>query len=164
MVRDRSAVALIGPSATPQQASNGQLATFLYHCWFRLERLNDEHSEAVFGTLEPMLKVLQLFLTLKSIIIFFLMQDMHQAYIRLVEPVMAAIRRELGALVDKLHRVDFARIVDPVPGMGGPSFYMKDLVEKLSFIKAEVLSKFNFGDAGRSWFAPFPLFPFMVVA
>ena len=77
---------------------------------------------------------------------------MYQAYEGLMKPVMAAIWRELGAIIDKLHRVDFAKAVDPAPGMGGPSFYMRDLVDKLSFIKAEVLSKFNIGDAGRSWF------------
>jgi conserved oligomeric Golgi complex subunit 5 len=70
---------------------------------------------------------------------------------------MTAIKRELSAIIDKLHRVDFGRVVDPVPGMGGPSFYMKDLVEKLTFIKTEVLSKFNLGETGRLWFAPFLL-------
>lgn len=83
---------------------------------------------------------------------------MYQAYNRLVEPIMTAIRRELAANIDKLHRVDFAKVMDSVPGMGGPSIYMKDLVEKLTFIKTEVLSKFNLGDAGWSWFAPFRYF------
>jgi len=82
------------------------------------------------------------------------------AYNHLVDPILTTIRRELSAIIDKLHRVDFTRVVDPVPGMGGPSFYMKDLVEKLSFVKAEVLSQFNLGDVGRSWFAPFLLFIF----
>jgi hypothetical protein len=36
-------------------------------------------------------------------------------------------------------------------GMSGASFYMKDLVDKLSFIKVEILSKFNVGEAGREW-------------
>jgi hypothetical protein len=34
---------------------------------------------------------------------------------------------------------------------GGSSIYMKELVEKLSFIKSEILSKFNIGEAGRAW-------------
>lgn len=86
------------------------------------------------------------------------MQVLHQAYNRLMEPIMTAVRRELGAIIDKLHRVDLARIVDSAPGMGGPSFYLKDLVEKLSFIKTEVLSKYNLGDAGRSWLVLFCCF------
>jgi conserved oligomeric Golgi complex subunit 5 len=34
---------------------------------------------------------------------------------------------------------------------GGSSIYMKDLVEKLTFIRSEILSKFNVGEAGRAW-------------
>jgi hypothetical protein len=91
------------------------------------------------------------------------MQDLYKAYNRLMDPIMTAIRRELGAIIDKLHRVDLARVVDPAPGMGGPSFYLKDLVEKLTFIKTEVLSKYNLGDAGRSWSALALLFLPIVV-
>jgi len=36
--------------------------------------------------------------------------------------------------------------------MGGPSVYMKDLVEKLAFVKTEVYGKFSIGEAGRTWF------------
>lgn len=68
----------------------------------------------------------------------------------MVDPILTAIRRELGAIIAKLHRIDFGKSVDPV-GMGGSSFYLKDLVDKLSFVKAEVLSKFNVAKAGRSW-------------
>jgi hypothetical protein len=74
---------------------------------------------------------------------------MYRVYERVVDPILTAIRRELGAIIAKLHRVDF---VDPMSGMGGSSFYLKDLVDKLSFVKAEVLSKFNVGEAGRTWF------------
>ena len=34
---------------------------------------------------------------------------------------------------------------------GGPSAYMKELVDKLSFIKNDVLTKFNVSDEGRHW-------------
>ncbi|RDB25440.1 Conserved oligomeric Golgi complex subunit 5 [Hypsizygus marmoreus] len=132
-VRDRSAVTLVGPMATPQQASNAQLATCLYQCWSRLEKLQDDHTETVFGALKPSV------------------QSIFEAYEGLVEPVMTAVRRELSAIIAKLHRIDFGKAVDPMSGMGGSSFYMKDLVEKLSFIKAEVLSKFSIGEAGRAW-------------
>jgi hypothetical protein len=64
--------------------------------------------------------------------------------------LLAAIRRELGAIIARLHRLDFGKSQDIGMG-GGPSLYMKDLVEKLAFIKKEVLSKFNVGDAGRKW-------------
>lgn len=68
---------------------------------------------------------------------------------------MTAIRRELGAIIARLHRIDFGKAVDPMAGMGGSSFYMNDLVEKLSFIKSQILSNFNIGDAGRTWCVSF---------
>ncbi|KAJ6593688.1 Golgi transport complex subunit 5-domain-containing protein [Mycena capillaripes] len=131
--RDRSAVTLMGPSATPQQVSNGSLASCLYHCWSRLEKLGDEHAESVVSIVKPSI------------------QNIHQAYQRLVDPILVAIRRELGAIIAKLHRIDFSKPADPMAGMSGASFYMKDLVDKLSFIKVEILSKFNVGEAGREW-------------
>jgi len=131
--RDRSAVTLMGPSATPQQVVNGSLASCLYHCWSRLARLGDEHAESVVAVVDPSIK------------------NIHQAYQRLVDPILLAIRRELGAIIARLHRIDLSKPADPMAGMSGASLYMKDLVEKLAFIKAEVLSKFNVGDAGREW-------------
>ena len=55
--RDRAAVNLLGPVATPQQVINGQLATCLYHCWSRLSKLPDEYSESVVKTLAPTISV-----------------------------------------------------------------------------------------------------------
>lgn len=77
---------------------------------------------------------------------------MHQAYERLMEPIMTAVRRELGAAIAKLHRMDFDKTMDPMSGMGGASFYMKDLVEKLAFIKNEIISQYSIGEAKRAWF------------
>ncbi|KAJ7874696.1 Golgi transport complex subunit 5-domain-containing protein [Mycena olivaceomarginata] len=131
--RDRPAVTLMGPSATPQQVSNGSIASCLYHCWSRLEKLGDEHAESVVAIIKPNI------------------ENIHQAYQRLVDPILVAIRRELGAIIAKLHRIDFSKPADPMAGMSGASFYMKDLVDKLSFIKVEILSKYSVGDAGREW-------------
>jgi hypothetical protein len=76
---------------------------------------------------------------------------MHRAFERLVDPLLAAICRELSAIIARLHRIDFTKSVDPMAGTGGPSMYMKDLIEKLSFIKNEILTKFNVADAARRW-------------
>lgn len=77
---------------------------------------------------------------------------MFRVYEHIVDPLLTSIRRELGSIIARLHRIDFAKSVDPMSGMGGgSSMYMKDLVDKLSFIKSEVLSKFNVGDTGRAW-------------
>ncbi|KAJ6603113.1 Golgi transport complex subunit 5-domain-containing protein [Mycena sp. CBHHK59/15] len=131
--RERPAVTLMGPSATPQQVSNGLLASCLYNCWFRLEKLGEEHVDSVFVVIKPSVR------------------NIYEVYQRLVDPVLSAIRRELGAMIAKLHRIDFSRPADPMAGMSGASFYMKDLVDKLSFIKTEILSKFSVGKAGREW-------------
>jgi len=131
IVRDRSALTLLGPIATPQQGLNGQLASCLYHCWTRLQKLEEEHSEAVFAIISPTI------------------QKIHDAFDHLVDPMLVAIRRELSAIIARLHRIDFGKSADPM--MGGASLYMKDLAEKLSFIKSEILSKYNIAETGRTW-------------
>ncbi|KAH8119187.1 hypothetical protein DFH11DRAFT_1874064 [Phellopilus nigrolimitatus] len=133
VVRDRWATSLLGPVSTPQQAQNAQVATCLYHCATRLSTLEGEYSESVTAILQPSIK------------------EIRRSYDRIVDPLLVAIRRELGAIVGKLRKLDLGKAPDASAGMGGPSTYMKDLVDKLTFIKTEVLAKFNVGDAARVW-------------
>ncbi|CCL99844.1 uncharacterized protein FIBRA_01868 [Fibroporia radiculosa] len=134
IVRERTATSLLGPSATPAQVLNGQLATCLYHCSSRLEKLQDEYPEGVMSYIKP------------SIV------NMNRAFERIVDPLLAAVRRELGAILARLHRLDFSDAADPMSAMGGgPSLYMKDVVEKLSFIKNEIFVQFHAPDASRQW-------------
>lgn len=71
---------------------------------------------------------------------------------RIYEPLLVAIRRETSSIVARLHRIDFGKALDDVaPGMGGPSAYMKELVDKLSFVRKEVLSKYNIGEITQEW-------------
>lgn len=79
-------------------------------------------------------------------------QKLRTAYEQLVDPIVTAMRRELGAIIARLHRIDFSKVSDAMAG-GGASFYMKDLAEKLSFIKVEILSKYTVGDDGHTWCA-----------
>ncbi|CAL1706796.1 unnamed protein product [Somion occarium] len=130
--KERAAVTLIGPTATPQQMSNGQLGTCLYHCYTRLEKLEEEYTDNIFAVLRPSIERLR------------------TAFNRLVDPLLAAIRRELGAIIAKLHRMDFGDSMDRV-STGGPSPYMKDLVERLNYIKSDVLSQYNVGEVGQDW-------------
>ncbi|KIM45140.1 hypothetical protein M413DRAFT_441814 [Hebeloma cylindrosporum] len=120
--RDRAATTLSGTSATPQLISNANLANFLYQSWARLANLNGEHAPHVFGILQPSV------------------QTMHQDFERIVDQLTTAIRRELGAIIAKLHRIDFSN-----------PLYIKELTEKLSFIKTEVVNRFNLGEYGRTW-------------
>ncbi|KIY65678.1 hypothetical protein CYLTODRAFT_492125 [Cylindrobasidium torrendii FP15055 ss-10] len=133
VTKDRSAVTLVGPTATPQQATNGSLATFLYHLRLRLNALKAEHTDGTFGVIRPGVDRLQ------------------DAFENIVNPLVSSVRRELGSIIAKIHRFDFGRSSDPMAGMGGASLYMKDLVERLSFIKMEILSKFSVGDEQKTW-------------
>lgn len=70
-----------------------------------------------------------------------------------MDPLLAAIRREAGAIIAKLHKQDFSDSVDPMSAMGGgASPYMKELSEKLTFVKNEVLSQFNTPEVSRGWY------------
>jgi hypothetical protein len=80
-------------------------------------------------------------------------KKVHEAYQDIVDPVLTAIRRELSAIIARLHRIDFGKSVDAMSG-GGSSLYIKELVEKMAFIKSEILTKFNVGDDGRAWYVP----------
>ncbi|KAL5507113.1 hypothetical protein ACEPAH_6569 [Sanghuangporus vaninii] len=131
IVRDRWATSLLGPVSTPQQTQNAQIATCLYHCAARLGTLEGEYPESVIANLQPSIK------------------EIRRVFDSIVDPLLSAIRRELSAIVAKLHRLDW-EAPDASSGMGGPSTYMKDLVEKLNFIKSEVLAKFNV-DVSREW-------------
>ena len=78
-------------------------------------------------------------------------QNVRKTYESITNPLLAAIRRELQAIIAKLHRVDFNKDLDAMPGHGGPSVYMKDLVQKIAFVKNEILSKYAVGETSREW-------------
>lgn len=150
-MKDRSAVTLIGPTPTVQQVINGQLATCLYHCNAHLEKLDDEYSESLMAIIRPSTKVS-----------FVCCEDDHEltcsakkinrAFNQVVDPLLSAIRRELGAIIAKLHRIDFSDNADPTTSMGGgASPYIKDLSEKLNYVKSEVLPLFNITQVTQDW-------------
>lgn len=129
---DRSAVTLLGPMATPQQIFNGQVATCLYYCWTNLEKVAEEHTESAAALVRPGVKKL------------------HVTYDSIVDPLLSAVRRELGSIVSRLHRVDLQKAMDPMAGMAGPSLYMKDLADKLNYVKTQIFTNFT-SDATQSW-------------
>ncbi|TFK54291.1 hypothetical protein OE88DRAFT_1654898 [Heliocybe sulcata] len=134
LVHDRPAFTLTGPTATPQQSLNGQIISMLYHCWLRLYKLDEEYPDNIIGILKPQINKIR------------------SAYQKVIDPLLTAIKRELGVIIARVHRADFGKDVDSMAGMGGgASLYMKDLSDKLSFIKMEILSKFSLGDEMREW-------------
>ncbi|KAG2079304.1 hypothetical protein BDR04DRAFT_1086528 [Suillus decipiens] len=129
---DRSVVTLLGPMATPQQILNGQVATCLYYCWTNLEKVAEEHTENIAALVRPGVKKL------------------HVTYDGIVDPLLTAIRRELASIVSRLHRVDLQKAIDPMAGMAGPSLYIKDLTDRLNYVKTQIFTNFT-SDATQSW-------------
>lgn len=130
MVRDRSALSLLGPIASPQHLLNASLATFLFQCSLRLEQLKKEHTAGVHKIIEPAIKSIQ---------------DMYQT---LVSPMQQAIQREISAILAKLHRINFGQ-EGTMPN--GSSLCLRELAEKLNFIKSEIVGVYDIGEAGRAW-------------
>ncbi|CAE6400329.1 unnamed protein product [Rhizoctonia solani] len=69
------------------------------------------------------------------------------------EPLLGAIRRDLGLVLARMHRVDFSKSFEAMaPGMGGgASTYMKELAAKLGFLRNEVFSKFSVNEVVQDW-------------
>lgn len=152
---DRSAVVLMGPTATPQQITNAEVTNCLFIVSSELQKLSAEHNEAVFGILKPALQAS--FSLCNSAPLTNFGSTNKQAITQRIEeiskPLLSSIRRELDAIINKIHRVDFAKPMDPMSDMGGGSTYMKDLVERLSHIKSEIFSRYSLGDLVKEWSA-----------
>ncbi|CCO37346.1 Conserved oligomeric Golgi complex subunit 5 Short=COG complex subunit 5 [Rhizoctonia solani AG-1 IB] len=137
IVRDRSATSLVGPLGTAQQALNAQIFTMLHTCWARLNKLEGEFHEGVTSSLKPPIKKIE------------------RQCEGISEPLLSAIRRDLGLILSRMHRVDFSKSFEAMaPGMGGgASAYMKELTAKLGFLRNEVFSKFSVAEVVQDWLA-----------
>ncbi|CUA67712.1 Conserved oligomeric Golgi complex subunit 5 [Rhizoctonia solani] len=135
IVRDRSATSLVGPLGTAQQALNAQIFTMLHTCWARLNKLEGEFHEGVTLLLKPPIKKIEVQCEGIS------------------GPLLTAIRRDLGLVLARMHRVDFSKSFEAMaPGMGGgASTYMKELTAKLGFLRNEVFSKFSVNEVVQDW-------------
>jgi hypothetical protein len=156
-VRDRTAFTLLGPTATSQQISNGQIASFLWHTRDRIARLKTDHSESAFAILAPALEVgfLLLLLHLSCILIVGNSQGLEREYGRITDPLLSSLRRELGGIIARLHKLDFGSAMDGGMGMGmaggSSSMYMRELIDKLTFVKTEIFANFSIGEARWTW-------------
>ena len=79
-------------------------------------------------------------------------QKIRSKYDHITDPLLAAIKKELASIVSRLHRLDLEKAVDPMSGISGTSLYMKDLVDKLNFVKTGLLSNFA-PEIAQPWFA-----------
>lgn len=69
-------------------------------------------------------------------------QKIRSRYDQIADPLLSAIEKELAGIVSRLHRLDLQKPIDPMSGISGTSLYMKDLVDKLNFVKTGLLSNF----------------------
>ncbi|WVQ85258.1 hypothetical protein IAT38_007423 [Cryptococcus sp. DSM 104549] len=136
LVKDFTATSLIGPNATPAQTVNSQLVGCLYHCWLNLLYVKQDFVGKAWETLNPSIIALE------------------STFKRITDNLDTALRREIASIISRIHRVDFAKPVDPMSmGMdrGGGSPYMQDLVDKLGFAKREILGRMSLGDMMKEW-------------
>jgi conserved oligomeric Golgi complex subunit 5 len=73
-------------------------------------------------------------------------------YERITEPLLATIKRELGSTIAKVHSANKTRGVANPMDIGDSSPYVKELVDKLNFIKKEVLARFNMEETTKEWY------------
>jgi len=78
-------------------------------------------------------------------------QTMHEQCERVVDPVLSAVKRDCGAIIATLHRLDFGKS-GPATGGGGASVYMEDLAAKMNFVKQEILERYTGMDVVRQWY------------
>ena len=75
---------------------------------------------------------------------------MQEQYEKVVDPVLSAVKRDCGAILATLHRLDFGKS-GPAIGGGGASIYMEELAAKMNFVKQEILERYAGMDVVRQW-------------
>lgn len=76
---------------------------------------------------------------------------MQEQYEKVVDPVFSAVKRDCGAILATLHRLDFGKRGSAIGG-GGASVYMEELTAKLNFVKQEILERYAGMDVVRQWY------------
>ncbi|KAF8135797.1 hypothetical protein EV363DRAFT_1294575 [Boletus edulis] len=104
IVFDRSAVSLLGPMATPQQLLNGQVATCLYCCWTKLDKLIRTRGEPS-------------------------ITKMRSRYDQIVDPLLSAIKK-----VARVHWLDLRKMNDPKSDISGTNLVDKLNVVKTGLL------------------------------
>ncbi|BEJ14338.1 hypothetical protein CspHIS471_0401050 [Cutaneotrichosporon sp. HIS471] len=133
LVRDFTATSLIGPTATPAAILNAQFTSCLYHCTLNLSGLEPQFGSKVAEILAPPVKSLE------------------DTYRRVTDSLDIAIKREFSTILARIHRVDFSKPVDPMAMSNSSSPYMQDLLDKLNFLRLEVLGRTSLGEFMRQW-------------
>ncbi|OCF73876.1 hypothetical protein I204_05721 [Kwoniella mangroviensis CBS 8886] len=134
LVKDFTATSLIGPNATPAQVVNAQLVGCLYHCWLNVQYMQQDFVGKVWETLSPSVDLLK------------------STYKRVTDLLDSSLRKEFVSILTRIHKVDFSKPMDPMTmGSGGGSPYMQDLIDKLSFVRSEILGRMSLGEMMKEW-------------
>ncbi|KAJ9113081.1 hypothetical protein QFC20_001968 [Naganishia adeliensis] len=135
IAKDFSATSLIGPLATGGQLMNSSVISYLYQLVSNLEYSLPGFAPKMQEILKPS------------------MEAGIKVYTRATDALNAAFKREIGNIIARMHRVDFSKPVDPMSMAGGSggSPYIKDLADKLNFIRLELLNRMSLGDFMKEW-------------
>jgi hypothetical protein len=131
---DHAAISLVGPVSPPSQVLNLELVNALYHFHVPLDRTLGEYPDFVRDLVTTSVA------------------SVRALYLEVVEPLSLAMRRETSAIVAKMHRVDFGPEGAGLTA-GGSSPYMKDLADKVSYLRVEVLGALRVGELMKEWCA-----------
>nr|KIR87103.1 hypothetical protein I308_02795 [Cryptococcus tetragattii IND107] len=136
LIEDFTATSLIGPNATSAQQVNAQLVGCLYHCWLNVAYIEYDHTGKVWDILSPSINSLE------------------TTYRRITNSLDVAFRKEITSTLARIHRVNFNTPVDPLAmGMDarGGSPYMQDLVDKIGFVRSQILGRMSLGEYMKAW-------------
>lgn len=127
----------MGPAATPSQTLNAELTNALYHFWFPLSRLlaTPDYPEDT-GVPDVLLPPIN---------------KLRQEIFEITSPLLSAIRRDLGSILARMHRVNFATPTMAEAGSSSP--YLQDLGDKLTFVRAALLRPLRLGEMSKQWYA-----------
>jgi hypothetical protein len=77
------------------------------------------------------------------------LQKVRQALLAVVNPLLVSVRRELSAIIARIHKTGFNKPMDPT----STSVYMQDISDKLNFIRRQILAPLRVGEMMKEWCA-----------
>lgn len=129
---DHAATSLVGPVSPPSQTLNIELVNAMHHFWQPLDRSITEYPDFVREIVASSIAAVR------------------STYLEVAGPLLVAMKREMSAIVSRMHRVDFGPEGTGLTA-GGSSPYMKDLTDKLAYVRQEVLGAMRMGEPVKEW-------------
>ena len=146
-MKDFTATSLVGPHATPAQVTNASLISCLYHCRYNLLFVQQEFPANIWQVLLPSIEAGLIPRAMSGESPLTQRQAFEKCYLSILDALDLVIKRDISSILARLHRVDFAKPMDPMSMGGGGSAYMEDLLDRLAFVKGEILGRMSLGEA-----------------